>query len=365
MAEDDSEHQFTRKNNEATYAFFQKFLDMPGDPTEEELPFLTREELTVTSTGYVSTALGGETVFSLNKKESGRLIINLEESRKNVNEHLARVRQKAMELSGYQAPFTATGISFCGRYPRNGYSIEKFVLTGEGNYPIPLLVFVPEGGKKYPAIIYLHPDGKNAQSSVGGEIETLVRDGFIVAAPDLLGMGETKNSFRTDRPLKHDYVAMLIGRSLVGIQAGDLVRTVQYLISRTDVDQDRIAAVSKDEMGPVLLHAASFNESIHQVVLLGSPLSYKSIVMNKFYEVPFSCTVPGALTAYDLPDLIACIAPGKVVLSAPADHMLHAASPELIAEELEFPLKVYQEKKMPLNLKVRPATEKLSDLLKD
>ncbi len=37
FAEDDNEHSFTRKNNEATYAFFQKHLNLPGDPTENKV----------------------------------------------------------------------------------------------------------------------------------------------------------------------------------------------------------------------------------------------------------------------------------------------------------------------------------------
>ena len=37
MVEDDYEHGFTRKNNEATCAFFQKHLDLPGDPSAEEV----------------------------------------------------------------------------------------------------------------------------------------------------------------------------------------------------------------------------------------------------------------------------------------------------------------------------------------
>ena len=85
MVEDDSEHQFTRKNNEATYAFFQKHLDLPGDPTEVKVEMLTREELTVSPTGLVSTYLNAESVFSLNKKETEGLIKNIEESRKNIS----------------------------------------------------------------------------------------------------------------------------------------------------------------------------------------------------------------------------------------------------------------------------------------
>jgi cephalosporin-C deacetylase-like acetyl esterase len=363
IIEDDAEHRFTRKNNEATYAFFQKHLDLPGDPTEAEVEMLSREELKVSPTGLVSTYLNAETVFSMNKKESEVLIKNIEESRKNIAGHLEKVKKKAIELSGYLIPAKNNVPFFSGRYKRNGYSIEKYTIEGEGNCIIPMLLFLPDGSKKYPAIIYLHPEGKKTQSGVGGQIEELVKEGFIVAAPDLFGTGETQNKFRANDPVIEDYSAILIGRSLVGIQAGDVSRVVNYLKSRDDVEKDKIAAVAKGEMGPVLLHSAAFDRSIKHVLLLGSPLSYKSIVLNKFYEIKFSCTVAGALTVYDLPDLIGCISPGKVVLVESKDCLFKPAPQELINQELEFPRKVYSQKNASDNLRVLLSPEKPGQLL--
>jgi dienelactone hydrolase len=363
LVEDDSEHQFTRKNDEATYAFFQKHLNLSGDSTEVQVEMLSREELTVSPTGLISTYLNAETVFSMNKKESEVLIKNIEESRKNITGHLEKVKKKAIELSGYSVPDKNDVPFFSGRYKRNGYSVEKYMIEGEGNYVIPLLLFVPDGIKKFPAVIYLHPEGKKAQSEVGGQIEMLVKEGFIVAAPDLFGTGETQNKFRSNDPVIIDYCAILIGRSLIGIQAGDVSRVVNYLKSRDDVDLDKLGAVSIGEMGPVLLHAAVFDRSIKHIVLLGSPLSYKSMVLNKFYEMKFSCAVAGALTAYDLPDLIGCISPGKLVLVESKDHMLKPASKELIDLELEFPRKVYSQKNASENLKVLPFLENPGKIL--
>ena len=364
LAEDDSEHQFTRKNNEATYAFFQKHLNLPGDPAEVPVQMIPLEELTVAPTGYVSTSYGGETVFSLNRKETEPLLKDIEESRINMNAHLAHVRQKAIGLSGYKAPSDEVKTIFSGRYKRDGYSVEKHIIESEGNCIIPVLLFVPDGNKKFPAVIYLHPDGKASQSAVGGEIEQLVREGFMVAAPDLLGMGETRNTFRTDRPLKYEYIAMHVGRSLVGIQAGDLVRVVNYLRSRDDVEMETIGAVSIGEMGPALIHAAAFDKSIRNIVLIGSPLSYKSIVMNQYYNISFSCAVAGALKAYDLPDLVACLAPGKTVLAELKDQMLNPAPVEIIEQELGFPRKVYLNNGAAENLRVQSSPESLVSLVK-
>jgi len=205
---------------------------------------------------------------------------------------------------------------------------------------------------------------KTPQSAVGGEIEQLLKEGYIVAAPDLLGIGETRNTFRTDRPLKYEYIAMHVGRSLIGIQAGDLIRVVNYLKSRDNVEKETISVVSLGETGPTALHAAVFDESIKNVVLIGSPLSYKSIVLNKYYNVSFSCAVAGALKAYDLPDLVACLAPGKIVLAELKDQMLNPAPAGIIEQELGFPRKVYSNNGASEILRVQSSPENLVSLIK-
>ncbi len=120
-------------------------------------------------------------------------------------------------------------------------------LWEKGDYPIPILLFVPDDNKaKHPALVYLHPGGKVTEAKPGGEIEKLVRKGYVVAATDVLGIGETKNT--AGRALTDGYTAVLIGRSVVGIQAGDIVRVVNYLKTCNDVDPEKIGAVGIGEM---------------------------------------------------------------------------------------------------------------------
>lgn len=68
--EDFAAHSSTKKNREAMYSFFQKHLSNLGNPFDEELEPLSKEELQVTPTGQVSTSFENhESVFSLNKKK--------------------------------------------------------------------------------------------------------------------------------------------------------------------------------------------------------------------------------------------------------------------------------------------------------
>ncbi len=364
MAEDDNIHGSTENNRESVYEFFQKVLNLPGNPEEEKIEILKDEELQVTSTGQVSTSIGGETVFSMNKKETEKLLSKLESSRKNIEAHLINVKERAEERSGYLSPESKSETVFCGRYQRSGYCVEMYVLKGEGNYVIPLLLFIPDNCNNSPGMIYIHPEGKFAEAFAGGEIEQLVKRGFIVAAPDLIGIGETENKAgRAHLEDLRDNLTVLIDRSLVGIRSGDVIRTANFLKTVSIVDSEDISAVATGELGPVLLHAAAFDKSIKQIVLLNLPISYKSMVMNKFYEMNFSSTVTETLAFYDLPDLIGSIAPGKVVLAGLKNQMLEPASTELINLEMEFPRQVYYYYGVSDNLKILNSFNNLGEII--
>ncbi len=182
-----------------------------------------------------------------------------------------------------------------------------------------------------------------------------MKNGYIVAAVDPLGTGETKNT--ATRDLAQGYTALLLGRSIVGIQAADICRVAQYLQTRDDIDTSGIGALGINEMCLPLIHAAAFDKSIKNVILSGSLISYSSVAMNRFYriglteregggthhpyEVGFSWGIAGVLKGYDLPDLIACISPRKVVMTGMKNQMLEPASDELIKTEMEFPRLVY------------------------
>lgn len=323
IVEDDYGHGYTKKTREAMYAFFQKHLQLPGSPAEEAVTFLPAMELQKTSTGQLSNSIGGETVFSLNQKEAEKLVDQLKTSRENNPSRLSGILESAKSLSGYHEPGNVQNAIFTGRSQRDGYVVEKYFVKGEGEYVIPYLLLVPNNPNRK-AVLYIHPDGKSMEALEGGEMEWFAKRGFVVLAPDLIGVGETGSGL-----LKGDayidgvsynlwYTSILIGKSIVGIRAGDVSRLTQLLEKRSEVDE--IYGVAKKEMASVLLHAAAFNPLIKRIALIDGYSSYSSIVTSRFYNPKFvQNLVPGALTAYDLPDLAACLAPRELMMVGTTD----------------------------------------------
>ncbi|HTN06150.1 alpha/beta hydrolase [Agriterribacter sp.] len=368
MVEDDAPHASTRKNREAMYAFFQKHLNNPGNAADEVTDSLTAQELQVTETGQIATSLKSEMVFSLNRTHAEQLEQQLQTFRNALNGHLLNAVQSARKLSGYEPPLQMHEPVFTGRFQRDGYVVEKYFLQGEGNYIIPYLLMKPDK-PNHKAMLYLHPSGKQAEAPEGGEMEWFVKKGFTVLAPDLIGVGEMgPGFFEGDSYIQGVsynvwFASMLIGRSIVGVRAGDVVSLARLLQKNENVQA--IYGVARKEMAPVLLHAAAFDSTIKNVALIEPYTSYRAVVMNRFYNPAFiHSTVPNALTAYDLPDLSASLAPGKLLIVDATDGAGNTCDPETMDKDFAIIKTAYQHKKAGEQLRIIPgkATGKNVDL---
>ncbi len=394
MVEDIAPHASTRKNREAMYAFFQKTLTNPGNSKEDSVEYLTADEIRVTATGQLSTSQKTETIFSLNARHADKLVADLEIARKNPSVHLPIVVLQAKKLSGYIPPSQTDKPVFVGVIPKKGFQIEKYYIKGEGDYVIPYLLFIPSkaNGK---AVLYFSPKGKTKLAE-SEEVLALVNGGCHVLIPDLIGTGETgpgqwagSNYFQHFKMegLGYDlwYGLVLIGRSLVGIRAGDVVKLVHLL--RTN-GMSEVGGVAVRELSPVLLHAVAFDPFISRVALINPYVSYHSLTRHQYYTLDFiEGAVPSSLTAYDLPDLAASLAPRKLLMTYVTDAMGNVDTGEtivrpqdskrstepqnVIQKELYFVESIYQQvgKKENLTLdrnnsKEKPLIDFFSDWIK-
>ena len=322
MVTDDAPHATTLKNREASYVFFQKALNNPGNPKEEQVSLPSDEELQVTKTGQVSTSLNAETAFSLNSKDAAKRMKTLEAARKTIPAYLPGMLQSAKRLSGYREPKETPAPWFAGQIQRKGYVIQKYLLKGEGNYMIPYIILKPAVPTQK-AMLYLNPAGKAADVEEGGDMEWLVKNGVMVVAPDLVGIGEMgPGEFKGDSYVDSVsyniwFAGILTGRSIAGIRAGDVVRIANQL-KKEGVKE--IYGLAKKQMAPVLLHAAAFDKDISKVALIQPYSSYRAIVMDNDYNADFlHSTVAGSIGVYDLPDLEANLAPKSLLIAGVTD----------------------------------------------
>jgi hypothetical protein len=108
--------------------------------------------------------------------------------------------------------------------------------------------------------------------------------------------------------------ALLVGKTMPGMRALDVIGAVDLLAGRSEVDPARIKAWGRDAAAVPLLFAALFDSRIASIAVSGMLSSYDSVVSENFFRGLADQIVPSALKYFDLPDLVAAIAPRRVAI---------------------------------------------------
>ncbi len=311
MTEADDGHGYSEPRRQAAYRWFERWLKgAERDLPETEIPIAREDELWATKTGQVATSFGGETVFTLNRKRA--------EALKRPGPPVSR--QTLVNLLALGKAAGPPAVKPLGAIEREGYRIEKLIYESEPGIEIPAVLALPAtpAGRK-PAVIIVHGAGKSAARP---ELEVFVRSGMVVLAIDARGWGETRPAAATkgaDWPRYFgDYdsamASLLLDRPLVGQRVTDILRGLDLLAARSEVDPARICAVGFYAGGVPVLHAAVLDVRIRKVALERSLGAYECVVRHRIHRGIFENVVFGVLKAYDLPDLAVTLAPRKLWL---------------------------------------------------
>jgi cephalosporin-C deacetylase-like acetyl esterase len=308
----DDGHGYNLPRREAGYRWFTRWLQGTENTSPEApLTLATEEELQCTRTGQVQTEFPGATdVFSLNRKLAGEL-------RAGRKPTAASVRKYAAELTYYTPATGPLRITPFGETSGAAYHIEKLTYQTEPGVAIPALLFVPNGGAaRKSAVLFADGRGKGAAAA---EAEQLAAKGYIALVPDLRGLGETQPALDRRDSFVHNFgdyknslAALLIGKTMVGLRAADLVRGVDLLAARQDVDPSRITVVGRTGAAIPALFATLFDSRIKSLAVDGMLLSYDAVVNERIHQGIVDQIIPSVLKYFDLPDVISAIAPRRV-----------------------------------------------------
>jgi cephalosporin-C deacetylase-like acetyl esterase len=326
MVEADDGHGYTQPRRMAAYDWFAHWLKKSEDHDPEAVVTPeSAETLFCTPDGQVSTSLGGETVFTLNRSRAQRL----KAARPRLTDagrlaaHQTRIRRAAIERSGFKPASGELKIRPYGSMARTGFRIDKLVYETDPGVSIPALLYLPENGaSRKPAAVIVDGRGKSAAA---GAAEQLVRGGAVVLSIDVRGLGETHarqelnagDFYRYFGNYECAMTGILMGRTLVAMRALDVLRGVDLLSARPDVDPAKISGIGRQGGAASVLYAAVFDSRLRSIVLDGMLLSYEAVVNERIHRQVFEDVVPSALEDFDLPDLVAAVAPRGVWIFNP------------------------------------------------
>jgi dienelactone hydrolase len=257
----------------------------------------------------------------------------------------------------------------CGEYLR-----EKVWFNTTPDIRVPAFVLVPKNASKpAPAIVALHDHGgfyfwgkekivempnehtiltEFKRSYYGGRsiANELVKNGYIVVIIDMFYWGERRMILDNDPEDWRTRTAtiareriqafnsragqneQLVGRSIFaagftwpGVMFWDDVRTVDYLLSRPDVDRKRIGCVGLSVGGLRSCHLAALDDRIKAAVVVGwmtsFPWQLKKHIRN---TIGHTKIVPGLYRYLDYPDVASLAMPTPLlVINGSKDSLFH------------------------------------------
>ena len=185
-----------------------------------------------------------------------------------------------------------------------------------------------------------------------GVLEKLARQGLLVFAVDVRGIGETKpphadeegpgtfqNLDNADTALS--YWAWEIDESLFGMRVQDVIRSVDYALSRPGVDPSGVRLIGKGMGALWSLYAAALDTRIRSVILDGGLLSYRCLARSDRYLHGANIVIPSVLRHFDLPQVAAAVADRPSVLLSPVDEMKRAVPLHVVKQEFEWTTAAY------------------------
>jgi hypothetical protein len=337
---------------EAIYGWMRHWLkDGPSGPAAEP-KFKTEFEsdLYVTSTGQVSTSLGGETASTENIRRYSKIVPLRQTPRNTADLDLMR-RRLAGEIASLTRFEPSAGKVVSRKespQARDGYTVTPMWLDlAEGRQLYGELLEPDAAHSRRRTILYLDEAGATAAARENGHGAALAKLGYRVFALDLSGIGATAprwggyaNSWFGQE--KTTWLALMVGRPLVGIRMDDIGRGLDALAENNLLYDGHAVAFASGKAAIPLLHRAVLDTRISQVLLGDSLVSYAAMATAPVHRQMFEAVVPKVLGRYDLPDLVAALAPRPVSLIDMRTPAGGVAPLQAVRDAYDFGVKAYQ-----------------------
>jgi hypothetical protein len=117
------------------------------------------------------------------------------------------------------------------------------------------------------------------------------------------------------------YITWEMNESLLGMRVQDVVRSVDYALSRADVDRSGVRAIGRGMGALWVLFAAALDSRIKAAVCDGGLLSYRTLTETDRYLHGASIFILDVLLHFDLPQIAALIADRRLTVLGPVDAM--------------------------------------------
>jgi hypothetical protein len=339
-------HAYSRPYRETMYGWMVAHLlgEESGEPIPEgDVHPLDEKDVRLRCDHEGGVMSHSPTVVQLARQEAmdviAKMPVSISDKKHATNEQWVRELAAAPQVPPcYLAPHTGDAT------PVPGGTLEKIAFVSEDGEPILGLLWLPLQ-RTAPARTVIIADSRGKQAVAESDlVRPLLDSGMAVLAVDLRGRGETLGHMSPDWDSNFRLVANQVefGQPLPGRRAFDLLRTVDYLRTRPELCPNRLAVIGLGDDALSVLLAAAADTRIQSVVVSGYFHSFisqmrpmeppgndlapgwndaqlKGVLRTPDYEIDLGSVIPSALLTLDVPDLVALVAPRKVLFCQARD----------------------------------------------
>lgn len=236
----------------------------------------------------------------------------------------------------------------------DGYVRQRVVITTSTDLEMPMYVLKPTGdaSRRRPAVLACHGHGYGSKEIVGlmpdGRTPaaeptyqkqfavTLVRSGFIVCVPEILGFGDRRIESDAAKGADNSCYSIAtyllqMGHTIAGHRVYEAMRAIDYLCERPDVDSQRIGCMGISGGGLVAGFAAAVDERIKAAVVSGYVNTFKASILSVHHCV--DNYIPGLNRHAEMPDLLGLIAPRPLLVESGTEDSIFPISAAIEACE--------------------------------
>jgi cephalosporin-C deacetylase-like acetyl esterase len=196
-----------------------------------------------------------------------------------VRARIEKVQSTVWKLIG--GPFEKTPLKaqIIGTIDRGAYRIEKVIFESRPQVFVTANLYIPNHHRPpYPGIIHPLGHAENGKASYSYQYvsQTLARKGYMVLPFDPFGQGERLQYLdaRTGKSLygptgEHDQAGrpmLLLGSQFAQYRVWDGIRALDYLLSRPEVDPERIGCTGQSGGGTMTMYLAALEPRIKVAV---------------------------------------------------------------------------------------------------
>ncbi len=260
------------------------------------------------------------------------------------------VSKKILTLIGSLPEKTPLNAKVLGTTQADGFRIEKILFESQPNFPVTALLYLPDAKpgvaqEKLPAIVVSPGHGFTGKATDYGFSSTFARNGFAVLSYDPIGQGErlqypdpadaTKTLLKASTG-EHGEAGLqptLIGDAPARIVVWDSVRAVDYLLSRPEVDPNRIGAFGCSGGGTMTALLGAVDPRVHAIAVACYLTSFDTLLPSLGPQDAEQSIPNFIASGLDFPDWVEVAAPRPYAIISTAQDMFPYAGALATATE--------------------------------